>query len=478
MRYDGFFDATLGPFMKDLRRSTWLGALSALLLVPSANAVELVNTIEIPGEAVDLVPGIGANVNRLGMGSDLAYDRRSHTLYTLADRGPGGGVISYETRVHKAKVNFDGKTGKISNFRLQQTIKFKTADGFQPFNGLNPLLLNGNVSTLGLSFDPEGLAIAPNGNFYISDEYGPSVYEFRRFELLDGTVEARFVRAFEVPSNIAPYAGNILDYVSGRGTLTAGRQDNRGYEGLTMSPDGTKLFAILQDPLINEGPTAGEGRRSRNVRIVEYDVASGVSTRQYVYQLETLAEINARIPGTAFDFTATAQGRNIGCSGIVAINENEFFVIERDNRGRGVDDPLSTNPVGSKRVFRINISGATNVANMSLIGHTTTLPEGVAPVQKQLYLDVFAEISNRSITMPEKIEGLLIGPELRDGTYALLVANDNDFSVTQNSSNVQFDVYTDGTQGPINGDPMGRSLIPSLIMSFKGSVPGFVAPNR
>lgn len=464
--------------MNNLRLSAGLGALATLLIATSAGAAELVNTIEIPGETLDLVPGFGANVNRLGMGSDLAYDRRSHTLYSLADRGPGGGVISYETRVHKAKVNFDFKTGKISKFRLQETIKFKTADGGQPFNGLNPSLLNINVSTLGLSFDPEGLALAPNGNFYLSDEYGPSVYEFRRFEFWDGTVEARFVRAFEVPANIVPYAGNILDYVSGRGTLTAGRQDNRGYEGLTLSPDGTKLYAILQDPLINEGPTPGEGRRSRNVRIVAYDVASGKSTGQYVYQLETVAEINARIPGTSSDFAATAQGRNIGCSGIVAVNENEFFVIERDNRGRGVDDPLLINPVGSKRIFRINISGATNVANISLFGHASTLPAGVVPAQKELYLDVFAESSSKGIIMPEKIEGLIIGPKLRDGTYALLVANDNDFSVTQGSTNDQFDVYTDGTQGPIDGAPMGRNLIPSLIMSFKGSVPGFVAHSQ
>ncbi len=463
--------------MNNHRNLVWLGILSAVSFVASAHGAELVNTIVVSGGANDLVPGSGANVNRLGMGSDLAYDRRSHTLYTLADRGPGGGVISYETRLHKSKVNFDRRTGEISHFRLQETIKFKTTDGSQRFNGLNPLLLNGNVSTLGLSFDPEGLAIGPNGNFYVSDEYGPSVYEFQKVELWNGIVEARFVRAFEVPHNILPFAGTLLDYVNGRGILSVGRQDNRGYEGLTMSPDGTKLYAILQDPLINEGPTPGEGRRSRNVRIVEYDVASGVSTRQFVYQLETLAVINARIPGTNSDFAATAQGRNIGCSGIVAINEDEFFVIERDNRGRGVDDPLHINPIGSKRVFRISIVGATDVSNTSLFGHSTTLPTGVVPVQKELYLDVLDEVNNANIVMPEKIEGMIIGPQLRDGTYALVVANDNDFSVTQNSSNVQFDVYTDGTQGPLNGDPLGRSLIPSLIMSFKGSVPGFVAPN-
>jgi hypothetical protein len=35
---------------------------------------------------------------------------------------------------------------------------------------------------------------------------------------------------------------------------------------------------------------------------------------------------------------------------------------------------------------------------------------------------------------PEKIEALALGPQLADGTFAVLVATDNDYSVTQDSS--------------------------------------------
>ena len=62
------------------------------------------------------------------------------------------------------------------------------------FNCLNPNLLNRNFSNLGKSQDPEGFVVAPNGNFYISDEYGPSVREFRP----DGS----FAREFTAPSNL------------------------------------------------------------------------------------------------------------------------------------------------------------------------------------------------------------------------------------------------------------------------------------
>src|SRR5262249_7865706 len=161
---------------------------------------------------------------------------------------------------------------------------------------LNPLLLNGDKSVLGRSFDPEGITFGPDGQLFISDEYGPSVYEFALVDVAPEQTEARFVRAFTIPANLIPKAGTTLDFVDGRPTITSGRQDNRGFEGLPITPDGTTLYAILQAPLVDEG-ASNDGRRSRNLRIVAFDVVSGLSVAQYIYQLEPIADINARIPG-------------------------------------------------------------------------------------------------------------------------------------------------------------------------------------
>jgi hypothetical protein len=458
-----------------------LGCLVASTLLFAANtnsasAVSLVTTLTIPGGSTDLFPSSGnsANVNRLGLFSDLYYDRHNNVYYSLADRGPGGGVIPYQTRLQKFSLDVNPTTGAIGNFNLLETILL-TKDG-SSFNGLNPRLLNGNAGTLGLSLDPEGLAIAPNGNFYISDEYGPSVYEF--------SPNGSFIRAFQTPNNLPPRdsSGN-LNYVDGRGTITSGRQDNRGFEGLTLSPDGSKLFTLLQDPLINEG-ASNDGRRSRNLRLVEFDTATGESTAQYIYQLEALADINARIPGTANDFAATSQGRNIGISAITALNNNEFLVLERDNRGVGEADPTAVVPVGSKRVYKINLAGATNVSGISLTG-TNSLPTGVTAVGKSLFLDIADILQTKGQIIPEKMEGLAIGPQLADGSYALLIGTDNDFSVTQNGSGTQFDVCTDGTrstQVTIDSPcPAGQSLIPTYLYSFKASsaeLGNFVPPQK
>jgi hypothetical protein len=91
------------------------------------------------------------------------------------------------------------------------------------------------------------------------------------------------------------------------------------------------------------------------------------------------------------------QGRNIGLSVIVALNDHEFLVLERDNRGIGVDNPAGRGApggpipapgvVGSKRVYRIDIDGATDVSGISLPDNgilTGAGPGGtdIVPVQK------------------------------------------------------------------------------------------------
>ncbi|KAI9019012.1 esterase-like activity of phytase-domain-containing protein [Hyaloraphidium curvatum] len=430
----------------------------------TAQFVSFVNSITIPGDAADASgKPAGANGNRLGgFGSDIYYDRSTGVFYALADRGPGGGVISYETRFHHLSLAVDPATGAISNFAVAETVLLRDTDG-TPFNGLNPLLLTGSVETLGRSLDPEGIVVSESGLLYISDEYGPSVLEFRP----DGTLSRRF----QVPANLVPKMANgTTNYVDGRAFITSGRQDNRGFEGLAISPDGTKLYGLLQDPLVIEG-ASNDGRRSRNLRMVEYDVASGEPQRQFIYQVEAIADINSRIPGTANDFGATAQGRNIGISAIISLGATEFLVLERDNRGLGVDDPIAANPVGSKRIFKIDIAGASDVSGTSLAG-TNDLPLGTIPVSKTLFFDVLTELVNAGLTIPEKMEGITIGPRLADGSFLLLLATDNDFSVTQTGGGTQLDVCTNGTQVAIDS---GCTLVPSFLYAFKVSLPGYVA---
>ncbi len=439
-------------------------ALCACALAPAAHAITFVNNLQVAnGTDLSGLPD-GVNSNRLGgFGSDLIYDATTGTYWGMTDRGPGGGTIDYAPRLQQFQVTTDALTGAISGFSLVDTVIFRQADGISTFTGLNPLLATGNAGILGASFDPEGLTRLSNGNFLVSDEYGPSVYEFSQ----TGT----FIRAFETPANLIPTSATGTDYVSGRPTITSGRQDNRGFEGLTISADGKTAYAVLQDPLVNEG-NMSDGRRSRNVRIVAYDVATGTETGQYIYRLEDRDDINDRIPGTDDDFSATNQGRSIGVSSIVALPDGRLLVLERDNRGLGVDDPTATAPVGSKRVYLIDLAGATDVSTISLAG-ANGLPAGVTAVSKTLFLDVQAMLDMAGVALPEKLEGMAFGPLLDDGGISLLFVTDNDFSVTQNASGTQFDVCTSGpggTSAQVTLDaacPTGMALIPNNLYAFR-----------
>lgn len=435
-------------------------AAAVLAAVPAPAAVTFAGKIDVAGNATDRSTlGNGPNLNRLSFGSDMIYDQSRRVFYGISDRGPGGGTIDWAPRIETFKVD-TAANGAISNFRVVDTIVFRQANG-QVFSGLNPSRLPGGAGVLGNALDSEGIARLPGGDFLVADEYGPSVYETKA----NGT----FLRAFTQPGNLLPRnaAGN-LDFANGRPTITSGRQDNRGYEGLTISGDGTTAWGILQDPLVNEG-ASNDGRRSRNLRIVQFDVATGQSTGQFAYQLESITGINARLASNPF--SATNQGRSIGVSSITWIGGTSFLVIERDNRGQGPDTLISPNgPVGTKRVYLIDLAGATDISGTSLAG-SSALPGGVQPVSKLLFLDVQAALLAAGEIMPEKLEGLAIGPRLAGGGFALMLATDNDFSVTQNDSGIQFDVCTDGTAAFTQVAlgalcPQGQALVPSRLYSF------------
>ncbi len=448
----------------------------------AAAATSLVDVLLVPSEATDLSPPSSNPAdNRLGgFISDLAYDRTTDSFFGVTDRGPGGGFNAFAPKIQQFRLDIDPTTGAASNFRLQQTILFKTADGSATFDGRTPLALNGDSSVLGLSIDPEALVIGANRHFFVADEYGPSVYEFAPFSVA-GVTEARFVRSFDVPARFMPLDSlGQRNYEAERETapaLVSGRQDNRGLEGLAISPDGLTLFALMQDPLAEEG-LGNQGRRSRNARLIRFDVASGASTGEFIYQLEDIADINVRIPGTANDFTANQQGRQVGASAIVALNDHEFLVMERDTRGVNPETILSGDvedlTVGTKRIYKIDLAGASDVSGVSLIG-TNALPVGVTPVSKTLLLDLQAELVAMGREIPERIEGLAIGPQLADGSYSVLLGTDNDFSIEEIGGTL-FDVYTNRTTGPVGGDPLGRSLFATQIFSLRADLPEFTAP--
>jgi hypothetical protein len=135
------------------------------------------------------------------------------------------------------------------------------------------------------------------------------------------------------------------------------------------------------------------------LRIVTIDIATG-ATHEYGYLLVT----------------------GSGVSDIVAINDHQFLIDERDGKGLG-DGSAAV----EKQIFEIDLTGVTDITNL------TGNAGKNAAVGKSLVLDLVKALNANGIAstqIPAKIVGLAFGQDvLLNGIveHMLFVTNDNDF---------------------------------------------------
>jgi len=372
------------------------------------------NMAEAADPAVLFTTSTGVKVYNGGFGSALAPDPNSpDVFYMLTDRGSNvAGQIANSIII--GKPDFTPQIGKFrlidGKLVLEQTILLKNANGGN-LNGLpNPAGmgasgetaydLNGNVLTPSADgIDSEGLVRASDGSFWISDEYGPHIAHF------DAT-------------------GRTIERINPFGTGTGGRKipavfatrrANRGMEGLAITPDGKTLVGMMQSPMYNPSKTAVAS--STVLRILTFDIGTG-ATKQYAYLMDNT--------------TLT------GVSDIVAVNATTFLTIERD----GLFGGDATNPAAFKRVFKIDLSTATDISdaangtNGKLYGGKTVeelnnaaglQAAGVTPVTKTLVLDLLKDLP--AVYPHDKAEGLALLPG-----NILVISNDDDFGVVDNGA--------------------------------------------
>src|SRR5262249_37664213 len=149
-------------------------------------------------------------------------------------------------------VDFNPQIGrfKLANGALTRvgSILLKDAAG-NPMNGLPnkpsfggtgeiALDFNGNfinTTNNGNGIDSERLLALPDGAFRVSDAYGPF--------LMHCDASGQMIE------QVTPFGPNAQGHQLPQ--VFAKRRVNRGMEGLTVTPDGSKLVGIMQSPLIN-----------------------------------------------------------------------------------------------------------------------------------------------------------------------------------------------------------------------------------
>ena len=421
------------------RRTTTVlaAALVAIGAYAASSPVAAINLIAIgtlPGTASD-DSGLGyalENGTRAdlfgGIGSGLAWAGGS-TFLALPDRGPNAvawngsvdNTTSYVPRFHTLNLELMRQPDAATSlpFTLAPTLLHTTLlyseralnyggavggyaavpiinrRGRHYFSGRSDNFRAGTSSAdaQDARLDPEGIRVSRDGQrVYISDEYGPYLYEFDR-------ASGERLRAFKLPARLAAANKSAMGATEIAGN-TSGRVANKGMEGLAISPDGKTLFGFVQSPLIEDG---GDGGRAN--RIVKVDIKSG-AVSQYAY-----------------DNYVADKSKAYNSSEVLALNDHELLVLERDGKGLGDDSKADV-----KRIYKVDLAGAADVSALS--GEAALLAKAPA---KTLFLDIAAALKAAGLAntqIPAKLEGMAFGEDVVvDGVvkHTLYIGNDNDF---------------------------------------------------
>jgi hypothetical protein len=297
-----------------------------------------------------------------------------------------------------------------------------------------------------LGGDFEAIVVAPDGSFWLSDEYRPAIYHFDA----NGNLIDRFIPE-GAPTATGEFGTPVFPEVY------AQRRANRGFEALAL--EGTKLYAFIQSAIDNpDTPNDATSRNSRNLRILEFDIVTQEVTGEYLYILDSISG------------SGNARTDKIGDA--VSLGNGKFLVVERDDRSTAD---------ANKLIYEINLQGATNINDPATLAN---IPAGktieqltvaelsaadINPVNKRLTVNA-ASIGYTGI---EKLEGLA----LIDNT-TLAIINDNDFGVggsTLNSDGtlsepevpdtIKFGIIKfDQSNGLDTSDRDGANGIPSILI--------------
>lgn len=218
-----------------------------------------------------------------GYGSALALKdiKTDGTIefYAITDRGPNGDIPTYIKNGKKVSGKFfptpdfapsigvitvrPGQNRADITESIPLKVQGKAITGKPVPKGMTgstkEIALDFKMKDLGTDInglDTEGLAIDKDGNFWISDEYGPFIVKADK----NGNIVEKFAPGAGLPS------------------ILASRVPNRGSEGLTIDEQG-HIFALIQSPLNVDGKT---GKTSKYTRIVELDPV----TKDLIYKVD------------------------------------------------------------------------------------------------------------------------------------------------------------------------------------------------
>ena len=451
-------------------------ALACLLALSGpGHAAMLVGVARIPSDARD---GEGETLGGFGSGMALVpgslrmtRDGVRGTLAAIPDRGWNTQGTSY----YRARLQFfdfalnpqkcapHTQTGL--DFVFRKTLLLTDGDGTAT-TGLDPAGVreagrdfpdlptgpNGHVS-----LDDEAVAFAGDGSIWVGDEYGPYVYHY--------DAGGRMIGAIRPPEAIVPRRQGAENFSAGetvKGEPQSGRQNNQGFEGMSIAPGGKTLFVMTQSALVQDLDSRAPKATRRNLRLLEYDIEGTPRLRhEYALQLPLYAE------GGKNNVAAQSE--------MLALDDRRLLLLCRDSGGgfTGKRD------ASAYRVINlIDTAGASDIAGRFDAAGDSIAPQGVlrseirpAPLTSFLDLNDQAELArfglhngppNDRDDLYEKWESMVLAPAgdaKAPDDYFLFVGSDNDF-ITQHGM-VAGKAYSDASGADVD----------TLVLAYRVTIP-------
>ncbi|MDF3837669.1 esterase-like activity of phytase family protein [Cupriavidus basilensis] len=311
------------------------------------------------------------------------------TFWVLTDNGAGSKANSPDFMLYLNHYKVDFKNGKLQRLG---TVFLHDPDKKVPFRivheGTSQRYLTGS------DFDTESFQFA-GGSLWIGDEFGPFLIKAdlngKVQAVYDTLVDGKVVRSPDHPAVTTPgVPGGVVDFQIKR---------SKGFEGMASSPDGSRLYALLEGPVWHAEAKDFERVDGKEaLRVLEFDTQAGKWTgRSWKYPLE-------------------ANGNAIGDFNM--IDATTGLIIERDN-GEGTADKAC--PEGQKRndcfsdiakfkrVYKIELTDANAGGPVRKIGYIDLLniadPDHLArkPLNDGVLKFPFFTIENVDVVDPTHI---------------------------------------------------------------------------
>lgn len=303
--------------------------------------------------------------------SGIDYDAESgRFLATSDDRSEKGPARFYELEL---PVDDSGKFGALDVTAM--TVYFRSDGVPFPAKGVDPESIRHVPGSTDVLVSSEGDA---------SKVLAPFISRF--------SGNGSFLRDYTIPAAYVPDVAG-----------TNGVRNNLAFEGLTYSVDGSRITALTENALVQDGPGASVGEVSHS-RAVVFDAGSGAVDAEYVYDIDPIGESYPDV----VDATGYTLKADRGATEILAIDDTDYLVVERGLiPGRG----------NTVQVYRASTARASDVAGKS------ALDGGETSMAKTLLFDFAVTGEN-----PDNVEGISWGPTLPDGTRTLVLCADDNFN--------------------------------------------------